>query len=52
MARELGANVPDAFFQWMAGAALPSLVGLFLTPLILYKVSRPMQVVSADGQNA
>ena len=38
MAKELGAVVPDQFFQWMAGAALPSLVGLFLTPYLLYKV--------------
>ena len=38
MAKELGAVVPDQFFQWMAGAALPAIAGLFLTPLLLYKV--------------
>lgn len=41
MARELGAVVPNAFMQWFAGAALPSLVGLFITPLILYKLMPP-----------
>lgn len=38
MAKELGAVVPDAFVQWMLGAALPSLVGLLVVPLVMYKV--------------
>jgi DASS family divalent anion:Na+ symporter len=40
MAKELGAVVNDQFFQWMAGAALPAITGLFLTPFLLYKVIR------------
>jgi hypothetical protein len=38
MAKELGAVVPDAFYNWMMGAILPALAGLAITPLLLYKV--------------
>lgn len=41
LAKELGAVVPDQFFNWMAGAALPSLVGLIITPLIIFKLMPP-----------
>jgi DASS family divalent anion:Na+ symporter len=37
MAKELGATVPNAFVNWTAGAALPAIVGLFLSPLVIYK---------------
>lgn len=31
MAAELGAVVPNAFTNWMLGAALPTFVGAFVT---------------------
>ena len=41
IAKELGVDIPDPFFIWTAGAALPSLVGLVGTPLLLYNLMRP-----------
>lgn len=41
MAAKLGAVVPDAFATWFVGASLPSLVGLALTPLLVYKLYPP-----------
>lgn len=41
MAKELGAVVPDAFYNWMMGAILPALAGLAITPLLLYKLMPP-----------
>lgn len=41
MAAELGAVVPNQFFQWMAGAAVPALAGILLTPLLMYKLCPP-----------
>ena len=41
IAKELGVDIPDPFFTWTAGAALPSLVGLVGTPLLLYNLMRP-----------
>ena len=37
----MGAPVPNAFATWTLGAALPSLVGIALTPLILYTLMPP-----------
>ena len=47
IAKELGVDIPDPFFTWTAGAALPSLVGLVGTPLLLYNLMRPE--VRAEG---
>lgn len=41
LAKELGAVVPNAFYNFMAGAILPALVGVLITPLILYKIMPP-----------
>lgn len=41
MAAAVGAVVPNAFGTWLAGAALPALVGLIATPLMLYQLSPP-----------
>mmetsp|Transcript_912 Transcript_912/g.1363 ORF Transcript_912/g.1363 Transcript_912/m.1363 type:complete len:565 (+) Transcript_912:100-1794(+) len=41
LAYELGAEVPNQFFQWMAGAALPSIVGMVVTILLVYKLCPP-----------
>lgn len=41
MAAELGAVVPNQFFTWMAGAALPSIVGMLITPFIIFKLCPP-----------
>eukprot|EP00955_Chlamydomonas_euryale_P024447 257601-Chlamydomonas_euryale.AAC.3 len=41
MAKDMGAVVPDAFFNWFAGAIVPALVGMVVTPLLLYKLMPP-----------
>lgn len=41
MASSLGINIPNAFATWISGAWLPSLVGLVLTPLMLYNLMPP-----------
>jgi DASS family divalent anion:Na+ symporter len=41
MAASVGAPVPNAFSTWFAGAAIPALVGLVATPVILYKLMPP-----------
>lgn len=41
MAGAVGAVVPNAFYTWLSGAALPAIVGLIATPLMLYKVMPP-----------
>ncbi|GAX74927.1 hypothetical protein CEUSTIGMA_g2373.t1 [Chlamydomonas eustigma] len=41
MAKELGATVNDAFYQWMAGAILPSIAGILITPYLIYKIAPP-----------
>ncbi|KAL6754020.1 2-oxoglutarate/malate translocator [Haematococcus lacustris] len=41
LAAELGAEVPNQFFQWMAGAALPSLIGMLITPWLVFKLCPP-----------
>eukprot|EP00197_Chlamydomonas_leiostraca_P013069 CAMPEP_0202870626 /NCGR_PEP_ID=MMETSP1391-20130828/16250_1 /ASSEMBLY_ACC=CAM_ASM_000867 /TAXON_ID=1034604 /ORGANISM="Chlamydomonas leiostraca, Strain SAG 11-49" /LENGTH=530 /DNA_ID=CAMNT_0049551235 /DNA_START=165 /DNA_END=1758 /DNA_ORIENTATION=+ len=41
LAEELGAVVPNQFYQWMAGAALPSIVGMLITPFIIFKLCPP-----------
>lgn len=41
IASGLGAVVPNPFFTWTAGAALPAILGLVLTPLLVYKLLPP-----------
>uniref|UniRef100_A0A7S3R743 Uncharacterized protein n=1 Tax=Dunaliella tertiolecta TaxID=3047 RepID=A0A7S3R743_DUNTE len=41
LAAELGAVVNDQFYQWMAGAALPCIIGMFLVPVLMYKLCPP-----------
>jgi DASS family divalent anion:Na+ symporter len=41
MAAKLGAVVPDSFATWFIGASVPCLVGLALTPLLVYKLYPP-----------
>lgn len=33
--------VPNPFYTWTAGAALPAILGLVLTPLLVYKLLPP-----------
>ena len=49
LASELGVVIPNTFLTWFKAALLPALVGLVLTPLILYQASpRPACVSAAD----
>lgn len=41
LAGELGAVVPNQFANWALGAFVPALVGMIVTPLLLYKLMPP-----------
>lgn len=38
LAAELGVNIPSPWVTWFKGAAVPALLGLLITPLIMFKV--------------
>jgi di/tricarboxylate transporter len=42
LAAELGVNIPSPWVTWFKGAAVPALLGLLITPLIMYKVRMPL----------
>jgi DASS family divalent anion:Na+ symporter len=37
LATELGVVIPSPWVTWFKGAAVPALLGLLITPLIMYK---------------
>ncbi|EIE27528.1 Sodium/sulfate symporter [Coccomyxa subellipsoidea C-169] len=41
LAAELGVNIPSPWVTWFKGAAVPALLGLLITPLIMYKLVPP-----------
>ena len=38
LAAEVGAPIPNPFLTWFKAAFLPAIIGLLVTPLILYQV--------------
>lgn len=40
LAAELGVNIPSPWVTWFKAAVVPALLGLAITPLIMYKVRR------------
>ena len=41
LAAEVGVPIPNPFLTWLKAGFLPAIVGLAVTPLILYQVSPP-----------
>ena len=41
LATELGVNIPNPWVMWFKGALVPALLGLLITPLLIFKVRPP-----------
>lgn len=52
LAAEVGAVVPSPFNTWALGACVPAVIGLFLTPWLLYKLQPPLMKETPEAPMA